>query len=115
MQTIEAKQDEYARLIKACDEKGCLEYIANDDDFHNTKYRGMLHLACEYRLNKVAIALIDRKCDLKYQNSYGVTALMLARYNNLEDVVAHIINNSTDTKTRGTCYGTTEMMMLQHP
>ncbi|AYV79848.1 MAG: hypothetical protein Faunusvirus64_1 [Faunusvirus sp.] len=121
MQTIEAhrnaRRTEFIRLIKTRDETGCLLYIAKYDDFYDAvvdddEEENMLQLACIYRLDRVAIALINKKCDLIYQDKFDITALMTASHYGLKNIVAHIIDNLTDITTRKTCYGKSEIMYL---
>ena len=113
---MEAHRDKFIGLVKACDETGCLECIAKYDDFYNAiaaNYSGinMLQLACLYRLEHVALTLIDRKCDMRHRDNYGSTALMYAICYGLTNVVADIINKS-DVATRITLSGSSEMIYL---
>ncbi|AYV79594.1 MAG: hypothetical protein Faunusvirus25_12 [Faunusvirus sp.] len=118
MQTIEAHRDKFIDLVRACNETGCLEYIAKYDDFYdaiidNGSRPNMLQMVCANKLSKVAVALIDRKCNLTYQNSYGFTALMYANCYELKDIVTYIIDKSMDCTTRITTYDElSEMMYL---
>ncbi|AYV79716.1 MAG: hypothetical protein Faunusvirus42_1, partial [Faunusvirus sp.] len=88
------------------------------DDFYNAKYLegtyplNMLQLACTKRLDQVAIALIDKKCDLTYHNNSGYTALIYAYVYELENVTAHIIDNIADITTRKITCNLSEMMYI---
>ncbi|AYV79414.1 MAG: hypothetical protein Faunusvirus13_7 [Faunusvirus sp.] len=114
---MNAHRDEFVSLVCKYDEIGCLEYIDKYDDFYdavmnNYCRQNMLQLTCTYKLTKVAIALIDRKCDLTHQNSDGFSALMYANYYGLLNVTKYIIDKCTDYTTRTTRYGLSEMMYL---
>ncbi|AYV79818.1 MAG: hypothetical protein Faunusvirus57_6 [Faunusvirus sp.] len=117
MQTAGAIRDGFIKLLQNFNEDRCLKYIDKYDGFYNMivdngSSRNMLEMACAYKLDRVAIALIDKKCDLTYQDRYGVSAIMFASCYGLKNVVTHIINNSQDTKTRTLHNGVSEMMML---
>ncbi|AYV79417.1 MAG: hypothetical protein Faunusvirus13_10 [Faunusvirus sp.] len=124
MSSINAHRDEFMRLLNMGDENKCIEYINEYDDFYDTTYRtryygsveeqNMLMHACDHRLSRVAKALIDKKCNLTYQDKSGYTALMTASTNNLCDVVTYIIDKLPDTTTRCLTYGHqySEMMSL---
>ncbi|AYV79364.1 MAG: hypothetical protein Faunusvirus11_3 [Faunusvirus sp.] len=94
----------FAELVDRRDEIACLKYIGKYNTFYNSQYynysMNMLQRVCEVRLNKVAIALIDKNCDLTYQGEMGQTALIYAYNSGLQDVVTHIIDKSRDTVTR---------------
>ena len=115
---MEAHKKKFADLIASGDERGCLKYIMKYDDFYDaitSDYSGlsMLQYACMYRLAKVALALIDKNCDLTHKNSHGSTALIYASCYELNNVTAAIIDKSIDTKTRSrTSGGQSEMMYL---
>ena len=117
MQTMDARRTEFVRLLETYDEQGSLEYITKYDDFYdaimNDQYRtNMLQHACRYRLERVALALIDKNCDLTYQDHFGITALMIAGCYELKNVVAYIIDKSPDTTTRNSNQGMSEMMYI---
>ncbi|AYV79849.1 MAG: hypothetical protein Faunusvirus64_2 [Faunusvirus sp.] len=116
MQTIEARTDEFVKLLKAYDEKGCLEYIDKYDGFYSTidtlLNTSMLQMTCTYKLSQVAKALIDKNCDLTHRNIFGHTALMYASCFKLSNVTTYIIDNLVDVMTRVNVYGISEMMYL---
>ncbi|AYV79852.1 MAG: hypothetical protein Faunusvirus64_5 [Faunusvirus sp.] len=118
MQTIQAHRNEFIRLLGEYDEKSCLEHIDKYDDFYNVTYSGsdinMLQYACMYRLVNVAIALIDRKCDLTYEDNNGHSALIYASSYGLKTVVTHIINNRIEpaSQYKSTINKISEMMYL---
>ncbi|AYV79433.1 MAG: hypothetical protein Faunusvirus13_26 [Faunusvirus sp.] len=122
MSSVNAHRDAFIKLIDTGDEDRCIEYINKYNDFYDAIYTkpsclgatNMLILACDNRLREVAIALIDKKCDLTYQNEYGYTALISAFVNNIYCVVAHIVDNLSDTATRFYKHGQqfSEMMYL---
>ncbi|AYV79807.1 MAG: hypothetical protein Faunusvirus55_5 [Faunusvirus sp.] len=117
MQTANAHRDEFARLIRVPDIRGCLKYIDTYDDFYDAildfhPNANMLQLACNFRLDRVAFALIDKKCNLTYQNKNGVTAMMYANCYELKDVVTYIIDKLTDITTRNISHGLSEMMYI---
>ncbi|AYV79368.1 MAG: hypothetical protein Faunusvirus11_7 [Faunusvirus sp.] len=102
-----SRRNDFINLLWLQDEQKCLEYIDKYDDFYSAisdihPHKNMLQLACECRLKRVAIALIDKKCDLTHQTTAGYTALLYASIYGLTDVVTHIIDNSQDTVTRST-------------
>ncbi|AYV79814.1 MAG: hypothetical protein Faunusvirus57_2 [Faunusvirus sp.] len=113
---MNARVAAFAKLVCSHDEQGCLKYIDKYDDFYNAIHIdndvNMLQLACAHILNRVAIALIDKKCDLAYQNKYGLTSIMYASWYGLTNVVSYIIDKSTDITIRTTQDGTSEIMML---
>ncbi|AYV79420.1 MAG: hypothetical protein Faunusvirus13_13 [Faunusvirus sp.] len=124
MSLAETHRDEFIKLIEARDEDKCIEYINKYNDFYNaiyykhsiwdiTRRLNILMYVCECKLSRVAIALIDKKCDLTCQDYCGYTALMYANMFGLYDVVGHIINNSSDISTRYTDVSQiSEMMYL---
>ncbi|AYV79424.1 MAG: hypothetical protein Faunusvirus13_17 [Faunusvirus sp.] len=121
MQTFEAIRDakcnEFVRLVRIQNEKDCLEYIAKYDGFYDATVdmhdrMNMLQLACTYKLDQLAIALIDKKCNLTHQDNGGFTALAYASYHDLTHVVTYIIDKLTDRTTRTTLYLQSEMMYL---
>ncbi|AYV79584.1 MAG: hypothetical protein Faunusvirus25_2 [Faunusvirus sp.] len=119
MSLIETHRDKFMKLVQFNNENKCIEYINKYDDFYNAIYRNnshpnMLQLACAYRMDNVAIALIDKKCDLTYQDIDGYTAMMIASCFGLKNVVAYIINNSTDIITRTLQDGESEILYLHH-
>ncbi|AYV79817.1 MAG: hypothetical protein Faunusvirus57_5 [Faunusvirus sp.] len=108
---------EFIQLVEKRDEKACLEYIDKHDGFNDiivddALQRNMLQFVCTRELDNVAMALIDKKCDLQHQNIYGYTALMYASWNKLKNVTAYIIDRYTDTATRVTNCGSSEMMYI---
>ncbi|AYV79851.1 MAG: hypothetical protein Faunusvirus64_4 [Faunusvirus sp.] len=116
MQTIEAKRDKFVKLITTYKEQECLEYINKYDGFYSatdTNHNAsMLQLACAHNADQLAIALIDKNCDLTHQNMFGHTALMYASWFKLNNVVTHIIDKLVDATTRVKSDGTSEMMYL---
>ena len=112
---MEAHRDEFIELMRTGDEDKCIEYIMKYDDFYGAisiYQENMLQIACGSQLATVAMALIDRKCNLTHQNRNGSTALMYASCYGLNNVVAYIIDHSTDIATRNSAHGTSEMMYL---
>ncbi|AYV79589.1 MAG: hypothetical protein Faunusvirus25_7 [Faunusvirus sp.] len=125
MLSAEAHRDEFIKLVDTGDEDKCIEYINKYNDFYDTIYDkwtswgitkiNILMHTCWRRLPKVAIALIGKKCNLTYHDdSRGYSALTVASINQLHDVVAHIIDNLSDTTTRFYSTGSaiSEMMYL---
>ncbi|AYV79419.1 MAG: hypothetical protein Faunusvirus13_12 [Faunusvirus sp.] len=119
MSSAEAHRDEFIKLLKTQSEDKCIEYINKYNDFYDTIYanqgdENMLMYTCHRGLSRVAIALIDKKCDLTYQVGCGYTSLIYASLYLLYKVVAHIIDNSQDTITRCSKIGRqcSEMMFL---
>ncbi|AYV79590.1 MAG: hypothetical protein Faunusvirus25_8 [Faunusvirus sp.] len=121
--SAEVHRDEFVKLVNIGNEYKCIKYINKYNDFYDTKYcdldletdiANILIYVCKNKLSRVAIALIDKKCNLTYQDNYGYTALMMASLHELHDVVTHIINNSQDTTTRCLNYGNqfSEMIYL---
>ncbi|AYV79718.1 MAG: hypothetical protein Faunusvirus42_3 [Faunusvirus sp.] len=123
--SVKAHRDKFIKLVDTGNEYKCIKYINKYDDFYDTIYyepglaaeiSNMLIYVCKRGLSRVAIALIDKNCDLTYQDNYGYTALMIASSYGLHDVVAYIINNQQDTTTRCSEYGYnhSEMIHLCH-
>ncbi|AYV79720.1 MAG: hypothetical protein Faunusvirus42_5 [Faunusvirus sp.] len=107
---VEVHRDEFLKLVETNDEDKCIEYINKYNDFYDAIYsldtyggvvkRNILMYICINKLSRVAKALIDKKCDLTFQDEYEYTALMYASSYGLYDVVAYIIDNSLDMTTR---------------
>ncbi|AYV79418.1 MAG: hypothetical protein Faunusvirus13_11 [Faunusvirus sp.] len=117
MQIVGAKKDEFIKLVKARDETGCIKYIDKYDDFYDTivingSEQSILQYVCAYKLVNVALALIDKKCNLTHQDIYKCTALIYASCYGLRSVVAYIIDKSTDITTRKISSGMSEIMYL---
>ncbi|AYV79416.1 MAG: hypothetical protein Faunusvirus13_9 [Faunusvirus sp.] len=113
MQTINAIKDGFVKLLQKHDEAECLKYIDKYDNiFNHASDSIMLHFACVYGLKKVAIALIDKKCNLIYQDDDEYTALMYAHIYKLHDIVAYIIDNISDSTTRVIYNNMSEMMYI---
>ncbi|AYV79362.1 MAG: hypothetical protein Faunusvirus11_1, partial [Faunusvirus sp.] len=123
MQSMNARRNEFMKLAQSCDVSNCLRYIDEYDDFYDAivddTYDGniyyninILQFVCKYKLQQVAIALIDKKCDLTYQNENGYTAIMYASFFGLRDVVAYIIDNLTDVITRINRSDVSEIMYI---
>ncbi|AYV79806.1 MAG: hypothetical protein Faunusvirus55_4 [Faunusvirus sp.] len=119
MLSVEAHRDAFMSLLRSEDNTGCIKYIDEHDDFYNMKFEeygtNMLQWTCIYKRDKVAIALIDKKCDLTYKNGFNQTALSYALLHGQRNIAAHIIDNLQDTATRNiTMHGhyVSELMML---
>ena len=110
----DTKRTEFIILLNTGKIKECLEYIDKYDDFCDASdgHQNMLMSACMYQSEPVAIALIDKKCDLTYQNKNGFTALMYASCYALKNVAMYIIDNMADTTTRKIYNGISEMMYI---
>jgi len=117
--SVEAKRDEFVKLVREYEEQDCIEYIAKHDGFYNAVLdydygdvckSDMLQMVCMRGLNRVAIALINKKCDLIYQDMDGWSAIMCASYKGLHDVVKLLIDNITDHTTRISFTGLSEIM-----
>ncbi|AYV79462.1 MAG: hypothetical protein Faunusvirus15_13 [Faunusvirus sp.] len=107
--------DGFRKLARQNDEIGCLKYIDKHDNFRNIIYddTSILQYACDWRLKQVAFGLINRNCDLVFQDKrIHMTAMCHASNSGLISVVAYIIDKLPDTKTRYLFSGTSEMMYL---
>ncbi|AYV79431.1 MAG: hypothetical protein Faunusvirus13_24 [Faunusvirus sp.] len=114
---LEAKKYEFLKLVIESNEDKCIEYINRNDDFFNIiadnfEHSNMLQMTCMYKLNKVAIALIDKKCNLTYQDTNGWSAIIYATWYRLENIAEYIIDKVTDITTRSTVFGLSEMMYI---
>ena len=117
MLSAETHRNEFMKLVITGNENKCIEYINEHDDFYNaTIYNqgkiNMLQLVCSRHLEKVAMALIDKKCNIIYQDMYGWSVIMYAKFYGLNNVVTYIIDNITDVTTRATHRGMSEMMYI---
>ncbi|AYV79371.1 MAG: hypothetical protein Faunusvirus11_10 [Faunusvirus sp.] len=115
--TATKRTDEYIELLKTGDEDACIEHINKYNNFYNNindaePYSNMLQITCMKKMQRAAIALIDKNCDLTDRDSDGHTALSYAASYRLRHVVDHIIDKLPDTKTRISSGEQSEMMML---
>ncbi|AYV79415.1 MAG: hypothetical protein Faunusvirus13_8 [Faunusvirus sp.] len=107
MQSVDEIRDKFVESIYAGDQTKCLEYINKYDNFYDAvcddRYRkriNMLQFTCIYKLRRVAFALINKNCDLTYQDYHGYTALMYAGLYEINDLVSYIIDKTTNVATR---------------
>ncbi|AYV79410.1 MAG: hypothetical protein Faunusvirus13_3 [Faunusvirus sp.] len=114
--TEKACVSEFIQLVDTHDQDKCIEYI-NKHNLYNAIINkhialNILQFVCMRNLSHVAMALIDRKCDLTHQNVSGFTAMMYASSYGSGNVVAYIIDKSTNIMTLNTLYGVSEMMFI---